>query len=56
VTDEPAFLHRPPTCRREHCAEEATDPVVQLCPEHLAAYEHDAARVLARTRNVKASR
>jgi len=35
------------TCRRGGCMQAATDHIVQLCPVHLAEYEHECGRVLA---------
>ena len=39
---------RPAVCRRQGCAELATDAVVQLCAGHLTAYEHGTGRALAK--------
>ena len=39
---------RPVVCRRQGCAEPATDAVVQLCAGHLAAYEHGSGRAIAK--------
>jgi len=39
---------RPVVCRRQGCAELATDAVVQLCAGHLTAYEHGTGRALAK--------
>ncbi len=41
---------RPVVCRRQGCAEPATDAVVQLCAGHLAAYEHGTGQALAKAR------
>jgi hypothetical protein len=35
------------TCRRGGCMQAATDHIVQLCPVHLAAYEHECGRALS---------
>ena len=36
------------TCRRGGCMQAATDHIVQLCPVHLAEYEHECGRVCPR--------
>jgi hypothetical protein len=38
---------RPVVCRRQGCAEPASDAVVQLCAGHRAAYEHGKGQAIA---------
>jgi hypothetical protein len=48
--------NRREVCRRGGCREAATNHIVQLCPGHLVAYEHECWRVLALARRTYPSK